>query len=339
MAQKTFPQLSKGQRTGGIGQTIVAGLVQERLGWLYRQNHQEDDFGIDGYIDIVRDDGDVLGRTIGVQVKTGESHIQAESSQGFKLTGDLKHLNYFLNSPVPIVLILVNKRKKTAWWVHIRPEAIKMTSKGWSILIPKSQQLDESSREVLSNLAGPVIDYRPIVDRINSVRAATGKFDLVMLVISKDEVHARDVSRVVAYFEMFEAAPDQLPNARNKFVLLVHGYDDDKREVYEIPEVREWFNIAEQAVLGWAYYLSLAKEVSTLAIFLACTCDFEMIGSSNDGKMKSLSIPPPQIAKFLERHFNWLNQFTEKHGLSEEINKEVSIAFGKALLSIGKFER
>jgi hypothetical protein len=40
----------------------------------------------------------------------------------------------------------------------------------------------------------------------------------------------------------------------------VQGYDDDSREVYEIPEVRDWFSKAEKEVLGWSYYLFLESE-------------------------------------------------------------------------------
>jgi hypothetical protein len=43
-----FPKINSSSLTGEIGTTILKKLVETKLGWLYRQNHQENDFGIDG---------------------------------------------------------------------------------------------------------------------------------------------------------------------------------------------------------------------------------------------------------------------------------------------------
>src|SRR5947209_1639566 len=96
-----FPKLTSAQQIGNKGVSLVTQLVENELKWHFRRNHQEDDFGIDGYIDIVHEDGSVVGRTLAVQVKTGSSHIVKTIEQGFVLHGELKHLNFFLNSPVP----------------------------------------------------------------------------------------------------------------------------------------------------------------------------------------------------------------------------------------------
>jgi hypothetical protein len=96
-------------------------------------------------VDIVREGGTVLGRSFAVQIKTGQSHVAKHSDQGFLLYGELKHLNYFLNSSVPIVLVWVDDSANSAWWVHMKPHAIRMTKTGWSILISSAPLLRASS--------------------------------------------------------------------------------------------------------------------------------------------------------------------------------------------------
>jgi hypothetical protein len=325
-----FPKLSSAQHTGAAGVTVVAGLVENELKWRFRRNHQENDFGIDGYVDIVRSDGAVLGKSFAVQIKTGPSHVAKTSDQGFLLYGEIKHLNYFLNFSVPVVLVWVDDSKKQAWWVHVTPHAIRMTKTGWSILIPKASCFDASSRKDLAALAGPTSDYLPLVEQLNKMRNIACQSDLLLFQIAKIEVDTGDVSRLKDFFQMFEAAPDVLPNMRNKLVLGVQGYDDDSREVYEIPEVRDWFSKAEKAVLGWSYYLLLESEFSTFPVFFFCTCKLEVQGASKEGTYKLLRIARAEGKAFIERHFNWLNQFTEKHQIPLSVNREISLAMGKA---------
>lgn len=322
----SFPKLSSAQRTGAIGVTLVAGLVEKELRWGFRRNHQEDDFGIDGYVDIIRQDGAVLGKSFAVQIKTGPSHVAKTSDQGFLLYGDLKHLNYFLNSPVPVVLVWVDDAVNRAWWVHVVPHAIRLTKTGWSILIPRTNGFAASSSAALAALAGPTTDYLPLIRQMNVVRESVRSSGIILFLITKDEVMRGNVLRLQDFFRMFEAAPDVLPDIRHKLTLAVHGYDDDPREVFEIPEVRAWFEKAESAVLGWSYYLDLESSNSTLLVFLTCTCKGELRGLSQDGMKKLIWFPSEELEKFLERQFTSLNHFTKRHGISHTVNAEISHA-------------
>ena len=87
---------------------------------------------------------------------------------------------------------------------------------------------------------------------------------------------------------------------------------------------------AEKEVLGWGYYLLLESEFSTFSVFFFCTCKLELQGFSIDGTHKILLITYAEGSAFLKRHFDWLNQFTEKHQIPLSVNKEISLAMGKA---------
>lgn len=49
-----FPIINKLTVDGEIGITIIKEIIERDLNWIFRQNHLEDDFGIDAYIDITR---------------------------------------------------------------------------------------------------------------------------------------------------------------------------------------------------------------------------------------------------------------------------------------------
>ena len=91
--------------------------VHHKLRWIYRSTHQESDFGIDGYIDIVTD-GYVTGKTIGIQVKCGNSYYNKKSTGGIRYEGQNKHLNYYLNCPFSIILLVLNSDCSEGKWVE-----------------------------------------------------------------------------------------------------------------------------------------------------------------------------------------------------------------------------
>ena len=334
MSPDDFPQYSKAQRTGNAGVTIVEQLVEHELGWRFRRNDQQDDFGIDGYLDVIREDGAVLGRSVAVQIKTGKSHIIKNSNFGFVLKGTRKHLNYFLNYPIPVLLVFVDEVAQRAWWVHVCPQAIRLRKTDWEITVPQAQRLDASCINDLNALAGKTMDYLPLVEQMTRVREAACSAAVVVFLITKNETVNCDTTRLQAFFTMFEASPDNLPDIRNKFTLAVHGYAEDHRELYEIVEVRRWFAAAEKAVCGWPYYWDLSLESGTVALFFYCTSDIEVNGPSTDGHKMRLEVTGVQIARFLSRHLDSLNTLMKKHGISETVNKEVSLALSKLLFLI-----
>ena len=79
----------------GVG--IVSMIVEDEFGWLFRQNHQERDFGIDGQIDVVTEGGDVTGQLLGCQIKCGPSFLRETNRWGFVYRGETKHFNYLSN--------------------------------------------------------------------------------------------------------------------------------------------------------------------------------------------------------------------------------------------------
>lgn len=115
--KRLFLQYKKSKTTAKAGVIHVEGIVNSQ-GSVFRPVHQEDDFGIDGFIELVNSET-VLGRLIGVQIKAGDSYLSKGKDQ-FEVQVDDRHLDYWYNFMVPVILICYSPSKNLAAWVSVR---------------------------------------------------------------------------------------------------------------------------------------------------------------------------------------------------------------------------
>ena len=92
-----LPKHSTSNKIAERGVTYVKQIVEDEFSWMFRKIPLEEDFGLDGYIDIETPEGYVTGKYFGVQIKTGESYFSEDKGYCWVFRGDNKHLNYYLN--------------------------------------------------------------------------------------------------------------------------------------------------------------------------------------------------------------------------------------------------
>lgn len=85
----SFPKRNKNNLRGSIGLSYFQHFVNSELNCVYHSINQENDFGIDGYIELVMDEN-VSGKLIGDQLKHGDSYFKSKSSGGYKFIGENK---------------------------------------------------------------------------------------------------------------------------------------------------------------------------------------------------------------------------------------------------------
>lgn len=81
-------------------------------------------------------------------------------------------------------------------------------------------------------------------------------FDFVNLIISREEIEARDTSRALDLLASFLASFENIHNLFEKLEIAFHGYNDDNRELFEIPEVREYVHLLDQDFPYWLFFLT-----------------------------------------------------------------------------------
>jgi hypothetical protein len=140
--------------TGESGVNGVALLLGGRLGWPLRRQ-SEVDVGIDGQIEVFVE-GEPTGRLIGTQAKAGPSFFTEQTPDGSAWVYREEtqgHRDYWLNYDLPVIITLYDPAAHVAYWQHITAETAEITGKGFKVLVPKSQRVDESAERTLAALA------------------------------------------------------------------------------------------------------------------------------------------------------------------------------------------
>lgn len=132
--------------------------------------------------------------------------------------------------------------------------------------------------------------------------------------IPRESIEAGD-DWPVEFLHRMVANPEQAAGYRQRIELSVGGYDDDPRELWEVPEAREYLI---RLFLACPFVFLLVHPAGrTLRLLMACW----LHGTEHDGDGR---------ARRVEEFFNWafvgLNEVMYRLAISEEVNREVCAA-------------
>lgn len=141
-----------------------------------------------------------------------------------------------------------------------------------------------------------------------------GSAEMLIVVVSRRDVEASEIMPTLGVLRRFTESPDMARELFERVDIVFHGYDHDRRELFEIPEVRNFVHRLDGQFPFWLYFLS--KYHIGLQCLLLC---FLPPFLTKEGRR---SVFPERIGRLLsERWFPAMNQICEYVGLSEEENK------------------
>lgn len=146
-------------------------------------------------------------------------------------------------------------------------------------------------------------------------------YGAIISVISKEYIDTSNFEEVLGFFNQMLEEPKK---HEGKVHLMIEGYDDDKREIFEIPEIRDYFTILDKLFPYWFYFISreIDSRYSSLNLIMMLLVPIQIISGSD--KKKSIECDRPKFIEFMKNHFYYLNELTENIGLSLEENKKIS---------------
>jgi hypothetical protein len=143
----------------------------------------------------------------------------------------------------------------------------------------------------------------------------------VTILINRVEVLAQDASRVRRVLDSF--VPLLLEKNRNAVEVLVTDYNDDKRELYQIPEVRTWFHRLFDITPDLFYWMNMSHN-RLLLHALMMHSPIRVQGGA--------TIRPEDMQKFLMWGFFRLNVFCSTHHLDPTpSNKHITECIKEAI--------
>lgn len=108
---------------------------------MFREQPRED-YGIDAQIEVA-EAGDVLGRLLAVQIKSGESWFNEPAPDGWWFRPNSDHVRYWLSHSLPGVVVLYHPVAKKCYWQLVTRATLTETRSGtWKVHIPEIQLLD-----------------------------------------------------------------------------------------------------------------------------------------------------------------------------------------------------
>lgn len=136
-----------------IGVHKVALTFLSEFSWIEREQPISD-FGIDMHVEIVQNQIP-SGQILALQIKSGISYFSEETKNSIIYRGKKKHLDYWLNQSLPVLIILYNPISDKSYWEFVNSSKIIELEKGWKIEIPKINLLSESKEEITKVYSNP----------------------------------------------------------------------------------------------------------------------------------------------------------------------------------------
>jgi hypothetical protein len=314
-------------KKGEDGVTILKKLIDQKFKWLVRPNHKEHDFGIDAYIDIINELKQVTGKTIAAQVKTGSSYFAEINDLGWIFRGEMSHLNYYLNNELPVIIILVDDIKEEAFWCYCDATKTERTVDKWKITVPFKQQLKANSKDELLKYVSPVRDYVSQLENFWEMNKRLKEAAMLVFNIEKKQIHKKTYIEIIAGLNRLQVNPELVKELKEKVEIFIDGYNEDSRELFEIPEVNEWAKKIFTNTSGLSYFLtkdSKAQFFNVLKMIYMVDKNVPKKNYFEKGELKfKININLKDLT-FLKLLYNDLNEFCEKHNLSEKVNREIT---------------
>jgi hypothetical protein len=337
MSPSKFPKFTKSRQIGEIGVNAVSTIVNDKLRWIFRRVNQEHDFGVDGHIDIVQDDGSVTGQSMAVQIKTGDSFFTSETEGGFTYYGEDKHLNYYLNMPTPLILVICEPESRLCYWTQFDVRKSEKIATGWKITVPKNSVLSELSKETLLEIVGPAIDHREAIESHWAVNETLQQFDFVLYAVDRHDVETGNVAPLADFVGRIVNNDNLCRRLQGHVELTIDGYNDDPRELWEISEVINWYAQADPVFRYWFYFLATQMGAHGLCSYWACMCSGKRarLKMSPSKKIK-VELNKERLLSLLNENWLRLNEMTERLGLPESENMRISFEIMDALQLPGR---
>lgn len=196
-----------------------------------------------------------------------------------------------------------------------------LRKKGYGTLLkPTGSTLPKPKQHAVSFFAGHMANYPvayglPQKDHVRDV--VTSNYELLNFQIEREDIESRDISPYVSNIDSFFATRESFVKCIGRVEFSVDGYNDDPRELWEIPEVRGFLRDLDSARPYWAALQSPHGKWLQCLVMCLMTVD-----KSDEGIEL---VQPLEIGDLMTRWFEALNQVSNRYSLPDSVNKELTL--------------
>lgn len=138
----------------------------------------------------------------------------------------------------------------------------------------------------------------------------------IQIIIPREAVLAGDPQEVLMGLNLFARSKTLGPQAQGKLRVGFSGFENDRRELWLIPEVRSFVAGLDKVFPYWFFMADLRSD--TLFVLASCICRTIEVGPGQT------ILNPDDLTHFFERQFDGMNELWEFHALSDAANEKVT---------------
>lgn len=151
---------------------------------------------------------------------------------------------------------------------------------------------------------------------------------LIVLSLLRQDVEAGNINRAYGVLAELTANTDRAIQHRGSLAFMFQGYDRDTREIYSIPEVREFFNNLANAWPYWAWYMEPEPGMPFISLLMSLLTPGKTVV---DGKQLGWSTNPSNIALTLDDLLTSVDELADKLNLPSPLVNETKQRFAAAV--------
>ncbi|MED4005001.1 hypothetical protein P4629_06250 [Priestia aryabhattai] len=158
-------------------------------------------------------------------------------------------------------------------------------------------------------------------DKFLTKRKDKDKKDLYVITITKKELISMDYSQIQHFIGTKMQTKEDLISYYQRFEISIDGYNDDKRELYHVPEFQVYIRKLIQIFPEIVWYLDLS-----LGFFPAIVCAYVNTNnfSPNDTRVQ---VNPEKVQDLMCESFMAINKLTNQFALDDSYNDKVTKLF------------
>jgi hypothetical protein len=145
---------------------------------------------------------------------------------------------------------------------------------------------------------------------------ARGETSILMLHVTSEEIMAKDTSICAANLAELVSSRESAKSAMGRVAIFTDGYDNDPREIWDIPEASEFFKQLFDEC-PFLFFLVVPEVGDMLGLLLLCYCRH-----ANEGDLNI--IDPADFHEFMQKGFKAMNELMLHLAISIEVNRQVT---------------
>ena len=144
--------------------------------------------------------------------------------------------------------------------------------------------------------------------------------DYIVLQISQEAIQNCDTSEYVTLLHGITGSLQSFEAAFQRYVFLISGYDDDPRELYQIPEVVSFIKGLNSKLPFWLYFVNTADK-RFFSWMTACLC--QAMSLDQDEETIYVDFNADAYNDLIEYQFNNIVKLMSGLGMGESIQEKV----------------